>query len=89
MCQADSAHLERLLATLARWDTHVCSSSKPLRDQWVRILNEQDWALALVESEHGKQLRQASPMAVILPTSVRLGIIREVRQLKNSQHVQA
>lgn len=86
MIQSNPALADRLLATLARWDTHASARSKPLRERWVRIIQERDWALAIEESERGNQLRQASPMATLLPTSVRLGIIRHIRKLKDQQH---
>jgi len=41
--------------------------SEPLRDEWQRIIAERDWKLALEESDRGQQLRQASPMASLLP----------------------
>jgi hypothetical protein len=52
-----------------------------LRAAWVQIIQDRDWAAALEESERGNQLRQASPMATLLPNSVRLAIIRQVRDL--------
>ncbi|WP_348068793.1 hypothetical protein [Polaromonas sp.] len=82
MILADPALIEKALNTLIRWDTIVDQSSKPLRDQWMQILISQNWRLALEESDLGNQLRQASPMATLLPNSVRLAIIAEVKALK-------
>lgn len=62
----------------------MCIRSKPLRDRWVRIINERDWGLATEESEVGNQLRQASPLAILLPNQVRFDIIRHVRELKDA-----
>lgn len=76
LMRSDEALIQRALDILARWDTHVSASSKPLRDEWVRILRERDWELALSVSERGNQLRQASPVACVLPTERRLEIIR-------------
>lgn len=81
MILANPALADRALATLSRWDTHVSPRSKPLRDAWVQIIQDRDWAAALEESERGNQLRQASPMATLLPNSVRLAIIRQVRDM--------
>ena len=83
MCEDNPALITRLLATLARWDMSASTRSKPLRDQWVKILEERDWLRATEITEHGNLLRQASPMATILPEEVRLRIIREVRSLKD------
>ena len=89
MLKADPSLAERLLKTLARWDTHASVRSKPLRDRWVDIIKTGDWALATDESELGNQLRQASPMATVLPNEVRYGIIRHVRKLKDQQHAES
>lgn len=83
MIHHDPALADKALAILARWDTHVSSRSKPLRDRWVQIIKERDWALAVEDSELGNQLRQASPMACLLPNDVRLAIIAQMRQLKD------
>jgi hypothetical protein len=83
MILAEDTLAEKTLAVLARWDTHVSTSSKPLRDTWVEIITKRDWAKALEVSERGNQLRQASPLGTILPNEVRLGIIRKMRVLKD------
>lgn len=88
MVEADPSLSDRLLKILANWDTHVCSRSRPLRERWVQIVRERNWSLAIEESELANQLRQASPMAGLLPSSVRFGIIRQVRAEKEQQHAQ-
>ena len=79
MIVADPSLVKKALAILARWDGHASLRSKPLRDQWVQIISELDWDRALEESERGNQLRQASPLAILLPNDVRLGIIRSIK----------
>ena len=77
MMRADESLVQRALDILARWETlagHACS--KPLTDEWVRILRERDWGLALSTSERGNQLRQASPVSCVLPNERRLEILR-------------
>lgn len=76
LMRSDETLIQRALDTLGRWDTHVSERSKPLRDEWVRILQERDWSAALSVGERGNQLRQASPMACVLPTERRLEVIR-------------
>jgi hypothetical protein len=68
---------------LEAFNTHVSVRSKPLRDEWVRILNERDWVTALGANERGNQLRQASPLACLLPTKRRLAIIRATATHRN------
>lgn len=84
MVEADPSLVDRLLEILARWDTVASGRSGPLRQRWEQIVRERDWKLAVEESERGNQLRQASPMSVLLPSSTRVEIIRKVRELKDS-----
>lgn len=86
MLKVDPLLAERALAILARWDTHVCSRSRPLRERWAQIISERDWDAALEESERGNQLRQASPLSILLPNKVRLAIIQSVRREKDAAH---
>lgn len=83
MIHTDPSLADRALSILLRWDSNVSSRSKPLRDRWLQIIKERDWALAVEDSELGNQLRQASPMACLLPNEVRFAIIAHVRKLKD------
>lgn len=80
MIQAEPALASKALAILERWDTHVSDHSKPLRERWFEIITEHDWAAALDETERGKQLRQASPLACLLPEDVRREIMRATQK---------
>lgn len=79
MIEADPALAIRALATIERWNKHASNRSKPLRDRWMQIIKERDWALALEQSERGNQLRQASPLATLLPKDVRAAILKSIR----------
>ena len=89
MVEANPLLVDRLLEILAAWDERVSVRSQPLRAQWVDIIRNQNWTLAVEESEQGQQLRQASPMACLLPTPTRYEIIRKVRALKDLQYAQS
>lgn len=86
MLQADPALADKALSILKRWDEHVSGCSKSLRDRWQQIISERDWDSALEESERGNQLRQASPLAILLPNGVRLEIIRLIRKERDAAH---
>jgi hypothetical protein len=73
---------EKSLDALRRWDEIMDNRSKPLRDEWVKIIREKNWSLATEDSERGNQLRQASPLAILLPNSVRFEIIRTIKKMK-------
>ena len=77
--------LTRLQETLSRWSTRNDPNSRPLLERWVDIVARQDWDLALADSEEAQQLRQASPMATVLPEETRLAIIGRVRDMKAGQ----
>lgn len=70
---------DSVLDTLAHWDTVAPPESKPLRDEWRRIVRQRDWARALARDDIGQQLRQASPLGKVLPRSVRWSIIRQCK----------
>ena len=55
MIQKNPSLAGKALLTLARWDTHVDSCSKSLRDSWVKIIQEENWTLATEESERDNQ----------------------------------
>lgn len=86
LMRADETLIQRALGILARWDSHVSVRSKPLRDEWARILHERDWALALSVSERGNQLRQASPVSCVLPNERRWEIIRATSKWPKELH---
>lgn len=85
MLEADPSLCDKALAILARWDTHVSGRSKPLRERWVQIIGDRDWAAALDTSEVGNQLRQASPLSCLLSDRVRWAILAQVQQEKAIQ----
>ena len=78
---------ERAKSTLARWRDSGDERTRPLWDEWVRILDQRNWKLALQETERGAQLRQASPLTTLLPQDVRMSILRKGRAMQGGvQH---
>ena len=75
-----------LLATLNRWQDTADPRGHELLDEWRRILHKREWHLAVAPDERGNRLRQASPLATLLPDEKRLGIIRRVKSLKQGAH---
>lgn len=75
--------IQQALDTLERWRSGDKSHSQLLWDEWSVILHRRAWRRALSHTRRGKELRQASPMATVLPHEVRQRILDEVRQLKN------
>ena len=73
------ALLRDVQATLDHWDRVAPLDSKPLRDEWRRILAVGAWAQALDPGPRGQQLRQASPLGKALDPALRLQIIRQCK----------
>lgn len=80
LMQEDSRLIERALGILERWMQAKVLHSRPLLQEWQRILLERDWDLALSKGARGNQLRQASPVSCILPNEQRLAIIRSCKK---------
>lgn len=68
-----------VLETLAHWDDVAPPETRPLRDEWRRIVLQRDWARALARDDAGQQLRQASPLGKVLPHDLRWSIIRRCK----------
>ena len=49
-------------STLDHWDRVAPPDSQPLRDEWRDILLNRPFDSALALTDHGQQLRQASPL---------------------------
>ena len=81
LIRRDHSLVERARATLERWRAKGDPHTKPLWDEWLRILERGDWKKALANTQRGRQLRQASPLATLLPEETRLRILAEVRAL--------
>ena len=80
--QAQPELAQRVLEVLNHWEAVADPHSKPLRDEWRRIVVGRLWALAIEPSERGNQLRQASPLGFVLDASVRDGISRGFQQTR-------
>ena len=78
--------VKRAVTTLDRWQKTAATRSHEILVEWRRMLNQRDWRLAVAPDERGSQLRQASPLATLLPDEKRLAIIRRVKALKVDAH---
>lgn len=76
------ALISRALETLEKWRESGSGHSRVLLDEWSVILRRRDWRRALARTRRSKELRQASPLTVLLPSEVRERVLKEVRLLK-------
>jgi hypothetical protein len=78
--QAHPERAERALQVLEQWETAADPASKPLRDEWRRIIENRLWSLAVEDSARGQQLRQASPLGFVLDEATRRAILERYRR---------
>lgn len=79
----DGALLGRARETLNQWiKSDPKSRSVPLWKEWDRILTNQYFRLIMGRSARAQQLRQASPLTVMLPEDQRNAILAEFRAHK-------
>jgi hypothetical protein len=83
LLKQNPALVARAVQTLARWRDTADPRSFTLLDEWKRILDKRQWHKAVARDERGNQLRQASPLGVLLPNESRLRIISKVKELKH------
>ncbi len=76
--------IQQALDTLERWRSAGDSHSRFLWDEWSVILHRRAWRRALSLTRRSKELRQASPLATVLPAEVRQRVLDQVKQLKES-----
>lgn len=72
----------RALATLEKWRGSGDAHARVLWDEWSVVLHRRDWRRILANTRRSKELRQASPLTVLLPEDVRERVLEQVRQLK-------
>lgn len=73
----------RALEIVLSWQRNNPNSrTAPLWSEWERILTKKTFSRVLGRSARAQQLRQASPLATILPADLRQSILEEVSRLK-------
>ena len=80
--KADPALLAKARATAQRWIETGDARSAGLWREWLQILEAGAWRKVLGRSRHAQQLRQASPLATVLPEDVRQSILAQVSILR-------
>lgn len=70
------------LATLEKWRGSGDVRGRVLWDEWSVVLHRRDWRRILANTRRSKELRQASPLTVLVPQDVRERVLEDVRQLK-------
>lgn len=84
LLRTDPSLTRILIETLDRWALRNDINSRELEERWRQIIDAQDWEAAIARTEDGQQLRQASPLATLLPDEDRLAILRTAKALSAS-----
>lgn len=82
LMKKDPALIQRAMDTLSRWRNQGSSNSQVLWDEWSVILQRRTWRRALSNTQRSRELRQASPLPLVLPASARQRILEEVQRLR-------
>lgn len=80
--RADPALLRQAQIVLQRWINSGDQRSASLWLEWKDILEHGKWRKALGRTQRAQALRQASPLATVLPPAVRQRILSEIHDLK-------
>lgn len=83
LMKKNPALIERAFETLKVWRSGEDSRSSFLWDEWAVILHRKAWRRALSMTRRGQELRQASPLATVLPPEVRQKVLDQIQQLKD------
>lgn len=70
----------RALEVLSRWQATGDARTKPLWDEWRRIIEGGLWEQAVQDNDRGQQLRQASPLGFVLSEDQRAAIMKRFRR---------
>ncbi len=82
LLKKNPALVARAIEILDSWRTSGSPHSKVLLDEWSVILHRRDWRRALARTHRSNELRQASPLPVLLPPETRARVLDQVRQVR-------
>lgn len=78
----DPERIKAAQEVLQRWMATTSRHSQPLFRKWETILRDQQWSKVLGRTRNAQELRQSSPLTVLLPKSERERVLRDIGQLK-------
>ena len=82
LVRTDPALVQKALDTVERWLETGDARSSGLWREWQDILRKGAWRKVLGRTRRAQELRQASPLATVLPENVRQDILAQMRGLK-------
>lgn len=82
MVRSDPQLLAQAQETVQRWLGGGPTRSTSLWQDWDAILKSKSWKKVLGRSQRAAELRQASPLTLVLPAEIRAEILGKVRALR-------
>lgn len=82
MVRSDPQLLAQAQETVQRWLSGGPTRSTSLWQEWDAILKSKSWKKVLGRSQRAAELRQASPLTLVLPAEIRTEILGKVRALR-------
>ena len=78
----DPERIKEAQQVLERWMATAGPHSRPLFDKWMAILRNRQWSKVLGRNRNAQELRQSSPLTVLLPKGTREQALESVSRLK-------
>ncbi|MFC7462339.1 helix-turn-helix transcriptional regulator [Hydrogenophaga defluvii] len=82
LVKKDPERVKEAQQVLERWMETASPHSRPLLDKWVTILSNKQWSKVLGRTRNAQELRQSSPLTVLLPKGTREKALEGVSRLK-------
>ena len=82
LVRANPALVQQAMDTVQRWLRTGDSRSSGLWQEWQEILRKGAWRKVLGRTRRAQELRQASPLATVLPENVRQSVLAQVHGLR-------
>ena len=82
LVKKDPERIKEAQQVLERWMATAGPHSRPLFDKWMAILRNRQWSKVLGRNRNAQELRQSSPLTVLLPKGTREQALEGVSRLK-------
>ena len=82
LVKKDPERVKEAQQVLERWMATAGPHSRPLLDKWMAILRNRQWSKVLGRNRNAQELRQSSPLTVLLPKGTREQALESVSRLK-------
>ena len=82
LVKKDPERIKEAQQVLERWMATAGPHSRPLFDKWMAILRNRQWSKVLGRNRNAQELRQSSPLTVLLPKGTREQALESVSRLK-------